>query len=297
MVRIDILLRQRFPEASRIFLQKLIRDGQVKVNGKSVQKPHQLIRPDDHVECDMPSLRIPHIQPRRGSLHIIFEDSDIIVLDKPAGISVHPSPTDTKDTLVSFLLAHCRNLSGIGGVMRPGIVHRLDKDTSGLLVVAKNDAAHRNLSAQFAGRKVKKEYVALVKGLLSVRAGAIEAPISRSMHDRKKMAVSARMGSREALTEFRVIKRFGNAASLVSVFPKTGRTHQIRVHFASIGHPVIGDKTYGKDDFGLKRQFLHAVKLEFLHPSTGKRVKFSSKIPEDLDEVLKSLKKGGTSEN
>lgn len=291
-IRLDKMLREKFPEKSRVFLQRMIHGGHVKVNGRLVRKPNTPIHAHDFFECHFPELQPLKVKPK-AALHtkIIFEDKDFVIVDKPAGISVHPSPTDTKDTLVSFLLAHCRNLSGIGGVMRPGIVHRLDKDTSGILVVAKNDRAHINLSAQFAGRKVKKEYIALVKGLLPVRAGAIEAPISRSMHDRKKMAVSARMGSREALTEFRVIKTFGAAASLVSVFPKTGRTHQIRVHFASIGHPVLGDKTYGKDDFGLKRQFLHAAKLEFLHPSSGKRVKFFSKIPEDLDTVLKSLAK------
>lgn len=289
------MLREKFPEKSRVFLQRMIRNGYVKVNNRIVRKPNTPMYAHDFFECDFPTAKPLELKPKTAFLKIIFEDKDLVVVDKPAGISVHPSPTNTKDTLVSFLLAHCRNLSGIGGVMRPGIVHRLDKDTSGLLVVAKNDAAHRNLSAQFAAREVKKEYVALVKGLLSVRAGAIEAPISRSMHDRKKMAVSARMGSREALTEFRVIKTFRNAAgaaaSLVSVFPKTGRTHQIRVHFASIGHPVLGDKTYGKDDFGLKRQFLHAANLEFLHPASGKHVKFSSKIPEDLYTVLKGLAK------
>lgn len=297
MVRVDILLRQRFPEASRVFLQKLIRDGLVRVNGKLIQKSHQMVSPEVRVECTFPEPQKSHIEPKVGSLHIIFEDRDIIVLDKPAGISVHPSLTDTRDTLVSFLLAHCRNLSGIGGVLRPGIVHRLDKDTSGLLVVAKNDLAHRALSAQFSARTVEKEYIALVKGVLPSKRGRIEAPIGRSKHDRKKMDVTLRHGSREAFTEYEVRKNFGNDACLVRVFPKTGRTHQIRVHFASIHYPVIGDSLYGDkklnkkfaEEFGLHRQFLHAVKLAFIHPGTKKKMCFTSKLPKDLETILLKL--------
>lgn len=298
MVRVDILLRQRFPEASRVFLQKLIRDGRVTVNGKLIQKSHQMVSPEVRVECAFPKPQKSHIEPKVGSLHIIFEDRDIIVLDKPAGISVHPSLTEKKDTIVSFLLAYCENLSGIGGVLRPGIVHRLDKDTSGLLVVAKNDLAHRTLSAQFSARTVEKEYIALVKGVLPSKRGRIEAPIGRNKHDRKKMAVTPRHGSREAFTEYEVIKNFGSVACLIRVFPKTGRTHQIRVHFASIHYPVIGDSLYGDkklnkkfaEEFGLHRQFLHAAKLTFIHPRMKKKMCFTSKLPKDLEPVLKILK-------
>lgn len=297
MERVDTVLKDRFPKLSRIFLQKLIQEGRVSVNGRMVKKAHYSVQRADEILCDFPEPRKSHILPKEGKLNVIFEDRDIVVLDKPAGISVHPSFTDKRDTMVSFLLAHCRDLSGIGGVLRPGIVHRLDRDTSGLLVVAKNDQAHRLLAVQWAAREVEKEYTALVAGTLPSRAGRIEAPIGRSHRDRKKMAVTIAHGSREAFTDYQVVKTFGNVVSVVRVFPKTGRTHQIRVHFASLHHPVIGDALYGdkklnakfRDEFGLNRQFLHASRISFRHPRTGKRMSFRSKLPPDLAEVLRKL--------
>lgn len=294
MSRLDHFLHARFPNLSRAFLQKLIRDGCVHLRGKVLRKPHSVIREGeaDFLTCGFPALQKLKMASKKLPMKIIYEDKDLIVLDKPAGISVHPSATEKGDTVVSFLLSHCKDLSGIGGIARPGIVHRLDRNTSGILVVAKNDAAHRALSRQWVERNVKKEYMALVVGILPHKKALIDAPIARSMHNRKKMAVSARTGSRESVTEYEVAKTFGEKYTLVKAFPKTGRTHQIRVHFASIGHPVVGDSVYGGPSIiGLARQFLHASKLTLTHPRTGKKMVLTSKLPKDLEGVLNIIKK------
>lgn len=221
-------------------------------------------------------------------LAIIYQDFDIIVVDKPPGLTVHPAPGHPRGTLVNALLAVAPDLQGIAGTLRPGIVHRLDKDTSGLMVVAKNDRAQQALQRQLKERKVKKSYLALVHGVPSPREGVIEAPIGRHPKNRKKMAVVA--GGREAQTRYRVQEQFADRYSLLEVEPVTGRTHQIRVHMAAIGHPVVGDATYGRRSPLIGRQFLHASKLAFGMPLGGREVEFESPLPPDLREALVRLR-------
>jgi 23S rRNA pseudouridine1911/1915/1917 synthase len=223
-------------------------------------------------------------------LRIVHEDADLIVIDKPAGLPVHPSPGHSSHTLVNAVLAQCADLSGIGGVGRPGIVHRLDKDTSGLIIVAKNDAAHLSLARQLKERQVEKTYVALVHGRLSPKEGVIDAPIARHPKHRKKMAVVA--GGREARTRYRALREI-DGFSLVEARPETGRTHQIRVHLASIGHPIAGDALYGRVGAPpLGRQFLHAARLAFRHPSSGERIELEAPLAEDLERTLHAIEGG-----
>ncbi|PIQ78174.1 RNA pseudouridine synthase [Candidatus Peregrinibacteria bacterium CG11_big_fil_rev_8_21_14_0_20_46_8] len=301
MQRLDLYLQQQYPDLSRSFLQKLVRDGRVRVGGEVILKPSFLIPDEAEVVCEIPEPKVLQVLPVARELDILFEDKDMIVINKPAGVSVHPSDTDAgRPTLVSFILAHCKDLSGIGGVLRPGIVHRLDRDTSGVIVVAKSDAAHRALAAQWEKRSVTKEYVALVRGRFESEEGIIEAPIARSTRDRKKMAVSRRRDAREAVTEFRVelvsMSEKG-AFSLVHCFPQTGRTHQIRVHLASIGNPILGDVLYGDQElnkffeqkYGLKRHFLHASRLKIKHPATKKELSFEAPLPPELLAILQLL--------
>jgi len=301
MQRLDLYLQQQYPDLSRSFLQKLVRDGRVRVGGEVILKPSFLIPDEAEVVCEIPEPKVLQGLPVARELDILFEDKDMIVINKPAGVSVHPSDTDAgRPTLVSFILAHCKDLSGIGGVLRPGIVHRLDRDTSGVIVVAKSDAAHRALAAQWEKRSVTKEYVALVRGRFESEEGIIEAPIARSTRDRKKMAVSRRRDAREAVTEFRVelvsMSEKG-AFSLVHCFPQTGRTHQIRVHLASIGNPILGDVLYGDQElnkffeqkYGLKRHFLHASRLKIKHPATKKELSFEAPLPPELLAILQLL--------
>lgn len=298
----------KYPTQSRSFLQKLIRDGQVRIGGKKITTPHFAVAEEAAVLCNFPASVRLSIQPVPTDLKILFEDSELIVVDKPPGVSVHPQANDPETpTLVHFLLAHVEDLSGIGGVLRPGIVHRLDKDTSGIIAVAKNDLAHRSLAKQWADRTVEKQYTALVSGTFHEKKGKIEAPILRSTKDRKKMIVSNARNAKKASTEFRVLREFFLKAeakqrrmefSLLLCKPKTGRTHQIRVHLASIGHPIIGDALYGytkenrffEKNFGLTRQFLHASQLIFRHPKTDKKMKISSPLTADLERVLNLLK-------
>lgn len=297
MERLDIFLQKKIHGQSRTFIARLIREKRVTVDGKTVQKPHTRVSENARIEYTMPVPALPAVAPKKFPLKILFEDRDILVIDKPAGFSVHPSPTDKQDTIVSFVLAHAKKLSGAGGKLRPGIIHRLDRNTSGILVIAKNDAAHRKLAAAWEARKVHKEYIALVKGIFAENRGQILAPIGRSLADRKKMSVTSRKGSRTADTGFEVKKHFGEIASLLLIFPKTGRTHQIRVHMASIGHPVIGDNIYGDEklnklfeqEYGLERQFLHASSLTFPHPVTVKNKTIHSPLPRDLETVLDAL--------
>ena len=229
------------------------------------------------------------LAPEAIPLTIIYQDGDIIVLDKPAGLTVHPAPGHPSGTLVNALLAACPDLRGIAGTLRPGIVHRLDKDTSGLMVVAKNDRAQRSLQRQLKEREVRKTYLALVKGVPAPREGTIEAPIGRHPKNRKKMAVVA--DGREATTRYRVREEIaGGQYSLLEVEPVTGRTHQIRVHLAAVGHPVVGDATYGRPSAAVGRQFLHAHKLAFAMPLGGRAVEFESPLPADLREALSRLR-------
>ena len=272
-------------QISRSYAQKLIDDGQVAVNGRSA-KPSQRLDIGDKVVTNIPPPSAISLTPEDIPLKVVYEDKDLIVVDKPAGLLVHPAAGQHTGTLVNAILARCPDLGEINGSIRPGIVHRLDKDTSGLMMVAKNEAAQRSLSRQIKQRSIKKVYLALVLGHLSPERGAIDAPIGRHPGDRKRMAVVS--GGREARTEYKVLKYFADY-TLVEAMPETGRTHQIRVHFAAIGHPIFGDHIYGKRSPMLGRQFLHAHRLGFRLPTSGELVEFESELPPDLEEVLSHL--------
>jgi 23S rRNA pseudouridine1911/1915/1917 synthase len=289
-------------------VQALIDEGHVLVDGAPGRAAGRL-RAGQAVELRVPELRAAEPLPERIALAVVHEDDDLMVVDKPAGLVVHPGAGAPAGTLVNALLHHAKSLSGVGGVLRPGIVHRLDKGTSGLLVVAKHDAAHRALSEQFAGRTVVKEYLALVLGVPRASAGSVDRPIGRDPRNRKRMSVSAPRG-REARSTWSLVEAFDGAA-LLRVRIHTGRTHQIRVHLASLRHPVAGDATYGGTRppgsrsaaarealLRLARPALHAARLEFTHPTTGKRLAFEAPLPEDLAQVLdvlrQSVSRGGS---
>jgi len=281
-MRLDVFLSEARPEFSRSYLQRLIEDRHVAVNGGAARANYKL-RAGDRVELSIPDpVPLATAAAEDIALQIVYEDEAFLVVDKPAGMVVHPAPGHAGGTLVNALLHHCSGLPGIGGVERPGIVHRLDKETSGLLVVAKTDAALRSLSAQFKDRRIEKEYVALVRGRVKDLRGSISSPIGRHKVHRKKMSADA---GREALTYYEVVERFAGYCYL-RLFPKTGRTHQIRVHLASIGHPVLGDKLYGgKSPARLRkisRHALHARKLKLRHPSSSRLMVFDSPLPEDM---------------
>jgi len=287
--RIDKYIAERAPELSRSFVQKLLDEGGVTVGG-CVPKASYRVEVGDLVVVRLPPAETSVIRAETIPLSIIYEDQDIVVVDKPAGMVVHPAHGHHSGTLVNALLAHCSDLAGIGGELRPGIVHRLDKDTSGLLVVAKNDAAHRDLQRQFKQRLVHKTYLALLEGLLPTTQGTIEAPIGRDLRQRKRMAVVTR-GGRLARTEYRVQERLAQH-TLVEAEPITGRTHQIRVHFAHIGHPIAGDRVYGyrKQRLPLDRHFLHAARLVLTLPGAAEPVEFTSNLPDDLASILDRLR-------
>jgi len=270
---------------SRAYAQKLIDKGRIKVNGVPVKSSHRLVF-GDRVVAEIPPPRPINIAPEEISINVVYENSDLIVIDKPAGMVVHPAVGQRTGTLVNALLAHCSDLGGIDGSLRPGIVHRLDKDTSGLMVVAKNDMAQAHLSHQIKKRTMKKAYITLVVGNLTPKHGAIEAPIGRDPRDRKRMAVVE--NGKDARTQYNVI-RYINGHTLLEAILETGRTHQIRVHFSAIGYPVFGDPVYGKKSPILGRQFLHAYRLGFILPSTGDYVEFTSNLPQELDQVLNHL--------
>jgi len=283
--RLDKYLASVIPGLSRSHLQKLIGAGEVTVNGKTA-KPHLVLKDGDTVNIIMPPDRPSVPQAEEIPLDIVFKDRDIVVVNKQAGLTMHPAGGHTSSTLVNALLAQFSRLANSGEPMRPGIVHRLDRDTSGLTVIARTNKARENLLTQFKSRTVKKYYLALVKGRLEPETGAIEAPIGRNPVNRKKMTVIE--GGREARTRYRVIKYY-KKDTLVEALPETGRTHQIRVHFAAIGHPVIGDPVYGVKTPLLRRQFLHAYKLGFNLPSSGEFKEFTSELPEDLNTYLQKL--------
>ena len=295
--RLDVFLRNRFPSASRVALKRLIEDGYVRVNGQAT-KPTHSPRAGETVEIRWPEPRPAEAQPEEIPLDILFEDQLLLVLNKPAGLVVHPAAGHEEHTLVNALLHYCgAELSGIGGVARPGIVHRLDKDTSGCLVIAKNDETHIALSAQFAGRKVKKIYNAIVCGELTRDSGEIRAAIARHPSHRKRMAVCEDDSGRAAHTSWRVLERL-NSAVLVEAQLHTGRTHQVRVHFQFLGHPLAGDEIYGSRQnkklteltgYQARRVMLHARELSFVHPRTGESLTFEAPLPEDFREALKFL--------
>lgn len=266
---------------TRSQIGKLIEAGEILVNGQVV-KPSYHLKKNDCLTINIPPPRKLETKPENIPLEIVYEDDDLVVVNKPRGMVVHPAAGNYEGTLVNALLHHCQDLSGIGGVVRPGIVHRLDKDTSGLIVVAKNDAAHQSLTKQFKDRVIKKRYVALVQGVVKQDSGEIDAAIGRHPVRRMKMAVTEK--GREAITHFKVIKRFKDT-TLVELAPKTGRTHQLRVHLHHLGHPIVGDPVYG----GAKGsgQLLHASKLSFIHPRTGEKMEFEVPLPDDLSVELK----------
>ncbi|HSV63370.1 MAG TPA: RluA family pseudouridine synthase [Chthoniobacterales bacterium] len=282
--RLDRVLAQLLPDFSRSRLQTLIRDGFVTVNGKAA-RPRDSVRGGNVIEWREPEVTKIESQPEAMDLEILFEDDDLLVINKPAGLVVHPGAGHQQHTLVNALLAHCKNLSVIGGKERPGIVHRLDKETSGVLVVAKNDATHRDLSKQFADRTTGKTYLALVAGQPRKSFGTIDAPIARHPVHRQRMSI-ARRGGRAARTDYRVLDSTGKL-SLVECVIHSGRTHQIRIHLHHLGHPVLGDKLYGGKRAGnFPRQMLHAWKLTFRHPRTSESLSFTAPIPNDFKEAM-----------
>lgn len=278
-MRLDHFLAEKVAELSRSRLQTLVKEGHVQLNGATT-KPNAKLRAGDRITLREPAPAPSSNAPEEIALDILFEDDDLIVVNKPPGLVVHPAAGHASGTLVNALLHHCASLSGIGGVERPGIVHRLDKETSGCLVAAKTDAAHQALAKQFAGRDVEKIYLALATGRFTAKSGVVETQIGRHPVHRQKMAVVAPDKGREARTGWRVLSELP-CGSLVECTLHTGRTHQIRVHLKHLNHPLLGDEVYGKrGDF--TRQMLHAWKLAFTHPRTGERKHFQAPIPEDF---------------
>jgi 23S rRNA pseudouridine1911/1915/1917 synthase len=284
-VRLDKFVGEKCPELSRTHAQQLIAAGFITVNGHEVKSGLKL-NIGDRVDITIPPEPPSHLTPESIPLKIVYEDSDLLVIDKPAGLAVHPAPGHPTHTLVNAILSYLPGLAQDADSFRPGIVHRLDKDTSGLILVAKNRLAQANLSEQFKSRSVSKAYLVLVKGRLTPVKGIIEANIGRDPRNRQRMAVVLK--GREARTEYRVVKYIGGY-SLLEIKPATGRTHQIRVHLAAIGFPVVGDSTYGIKSPHLSRQFLHASKIGFRLPSTGKYVEFESPLPSDLSQALREI--------
>ena len=287
--RLDKFLVENLSKTfSRVFLQKLIADGHILVNGALAKANHKILTGESITVLIPPAVK-SKIQPEKIKLRIPYEDKYLLVVNKPVGMVVHPAPGSRSKTLVNALLAHCKNLSGIGGVLKPGIVHRIDKDVSGLLVVAKTDRAHRNLAEQFKEKTASRVYHAVVKGVVQLDNGVIDLPIGRSTRDRKKMAVSFDR-SREALTRYKVLRRYKNA-SLLEITLGTGRTHQIRVHLSYIGHPILGDVKYGTQNVNIARPALHAKSLGFIHPVTGKAMNFETNLPKDMKVLIEKLRK------
>ena len=288
--RIDAYLSEKLEDMSRVTVQRLLSNGKILVNHKIVKSSYKVQEGDKiQIEEEIPveiSLKAQDIP-----LDVIYEDKDIIVVNKPKGMVVHPANGNPDGTLVNAIMAMCKgSLSGIGGEIRPGIVHRLDKDTSGIIVVAKNDKAHINLSEQIKEHRVKKTYIALVRGIVKENEATINMPIGRSEKDRKKMAVTKK--GKEAITHFRVLERY-DKYTLLQVNIETGRTHQIRVHLSQIGYPIVGDEVYsnGKNEWNIKGQCLHAKSLEFTHPITGEKMYLEARLPEYFENMLEDLEK------
>ena len=287
--RIDAYMSGKYEDISRVAIQRLLETGKILVNGKKVKASYKVqlndkitMEEEKAVEIELKAQNIP--------VDIIYEDSDIIVVNKPKGMVVHPANGNPDGTLVNAIMSICKDsLSGIGGEIRPGIVHRLDKDTSGILIVAKNDKAHINLSEQIKEHKVKKTYIALVKGIVKENNATINMPMGRSEKDRKKMAVTKK--GKEAITHFKVLKRY-DKYTLLEINIETGRTHQIRVHLSQIGYPIVGDEVYskGKNEWNVKGQCLHAKSLDFKHPITNENMHLEAKIPQYFEKILEELK-------
>jgi 23S rRNA pseudouridine1911/1915/1917 synthase len=287
--RLDRFLSRNAPSLTRSYLKALIAEGRVLVDGKAAGKAGIKLKSGQEVTLDLPPLKKLTVEAEDIPLNVVFEDEDVIVINKPQGMVVHPAKGHYSGTLVNALLFHCRDLSGINGTLRPGIVHRLDKDTSGLMMAAKNDAAHASLASQIKKRQVKREYMALVYGTPAAKSGTIDAPLGRHPSQRKKIAVRAE--ARGAVTHFQVIEKFADT-SLLHLRLETGRTHQIRVHLAYIGHPVLGDPLYGrrKEKIPLPGQALHACRLAFAHPRTGHFKEFTAEPPASFQQALAVLR-------
>ena len=284
-MRLDAYVSKRCDNLSRMMVQKLIDSGDILVNGNK-KKISYKVQTGDIIKINIPKVKETNIKPQDIPIDIVYEDDDIIVVNKPKGLVVHPANGNPDGTLVNAIMKICKNsLSGIGGELRPGIVHRLDKDTSGILIVAKNDIAHINMSNQIKNRLVNKKYIALVRGVISEDEATIDMPISRSTKDRKKMSVAK--DGKDAITHFKVLKRYPKY-TLLEIKIDTGRTHQIRVHMAKIGHPIVGDMVYsnGKNDFGVEGQVLHAKSLDFKHPVTGKQMHLTAELPKYFKDIL-----------
>ncbi len=287
-LRLDKVIAKNYPELSRTNIQKLIENNKITVNNK-IEKASYKVSQGDKIAIEEIEVKTIDLKPQNIPLDVIYEDNDIIVINKQKGLVVHPANGNPDGTLVNAVMALCKDsLSGIGGELRPGIVHRLDKDTSGLIIVAKNDKAHLNLSNQIKNREVKKTYIALVRGVIKENEATINMPIARSTKDRKKMAVSK--DGKEAITHFKVIKRY-DKYTLIEVKIETGRTHQIRVHMSQIGYPIVGDVVYsnGKNPFGVVGQMLHSSKLTFKHPITNKEINLEAELPTYFKKILKEL--------
>ena len=291
-VRIDKYLAEQLPDITRSYLQKLLKDGSVQMNGKPV-KTSTKTAAGAVIEFTIPDPEEPEILPEDIPLDILYEDSDVILINKPKDMVVHPAAGHYTGTLVNALMYHCKgDLSGINGVLRPGIVHRIDKDTTGVLIVCKNDKAHNALAEQLKEHSITRKYRAIVCGNLKEDEGTVDAPLGRHPQDRKKMAI-VRTGGKRAVTHYRVLERFGNY-TYIECQLETGRTHQIRVHMASLGHPLLGDEVYGrvKSPFKLEGQTLHAMVLGFIHPTTGEYMEFEAPLPEYFEKLLEKLRRG-----
>ena len=287
--RIDSFIPMVQEDISRSMVQKLIEQKNIKVNGKETKHSYKL-KLNDEIEIFVPEAKEINLKAQDIPLNVIYEDNDIIVINKPKGMVVHPANGNPDGTLVNAVMNKCKDsLSGIGGEIRPGIVHRLDKDTSGAIIVAKNDKAHIALSEQLKNHEIKKTYLALVRGIIKENEATINMPIARSKKDRKKMDVDK--DGKEAITHFKVLGRYKNKYTLLQINLETGRTHQIRVHLSHIGYPIIGDEVYsnGKNEWNVSGQCLHAWKLEFIHPITGEKISLEAEIPEYLKNIIKEL--------
>ena len=288
-LRLDIFLNEKFSDWSRSHIQKIITDGKVTVDEKIVKPSYKLSGSEIISVAEIETVETEYL-PQDLPLDILYEDADIIVVNKARGMTVHPADTVKSGTLVNALLYHCKDLSGINGVKRPGIVHRIDKDTSGVMVVAKNDAAHVNLAEQIQTKTATRKYLAIVYGVIEDSAGIINGAIGRDKTDRKKMAITS--DGKSAVTEFKVLERFKNF-TYVECKLQTGRTHQIRVHMAAIGHPLLGDTKYTarKNIFDISGQALHSYNLSLIHPTTGEQMNFTAPLPDDMQKILDELRK------
>ncbi|MBP5528802.1 MAG: RluA family pseudouridine synthase [Lachnospiraceae bacterium] len=291
--RIDVFLSDVYKDASRTYIQKLIKDGKLSVNGKTVSKSSYRLKEDDEIELNVPDPIPLEILPEDIPLDIIYEDDDFLIVNKPKGMVVHPACGHLSGTLVNALLFHCKDaLSGINGILRPGIVHRIDKDTSGSLIICKNDLAHRNIADQLKDHSIKRVYLGIINGKLKESSGTVDIYLDRDKNDRKKMGVCDSLHGKRAVTHYKVLKEF-DGCSLVEFTLETGRTHQIRVSMSYLNHPLLGDTVYGspKNRFGIEGQVLHAKTIGFMHPTKNEYVEFDAPLNPEFERILSILNK------